>query len=279
MVRTAHSRRPPASSPTRDRRAGDHPPTGEDVAPAFRATDQVENLARMADIFNELEEDLRRERIRAAWDKYGLYVLLLAVLIVVGTAGWLIYDGQRKESAAEMGNQFFAALKLAEAGDHAGAARAFADLSATAPAGYQALAGFQSAAQTISAGDVAAGVAKFDAIAASNSVAPVLRDLARLRAATALVDGDDRAAVAGRLAPLIAGNGPWANSAREMDALAAYRAGDLKAARTGFQAIFDSQTVPPDQAQRASVMISLINGTIGQEEAAAAPAAAKESTP
>lgn len=240
----------------------------------------------MADIFNELEDDLRRERIRAAWDKYGLYVLLLAVLIVAGTAGWLVYDGHRKEAAAELGTRFYAALKLAESGDHAAAATAFADLASSAPAGYAALAGFQAAAQTLSAGDTAGAVAKFDALAGNSALDPVLRDLARLRAATALVDGSDRATVSGRLAPLIAGNGPFANSAREMDALAAFRAGDLPAARTGFQTILDSQTAPPDQAQRASVMISLINGTIGPAPAAAkpatvpaAPAAAKESTP
>lgn len=253
--------------------------------------DQVENFARMADIFNELEDDIRRERIRAAWDKYGLYVLLLAVLIVAGTAGWLVYDGHRKETAAALGDRFFAALTLAEGGDHAGAATAFADLAATAPAGYAALAGFQAAAQTISAGDTAGGVARFDALAENAALDPVLRDLARLRAATALVDGGDRAVVSGRLAPLIAGKGPFANSAREIDALAAYRAGDLPAARTGFQTILDSQTAPADQAQRASVMVSLINGTIGQvpapapatvpAPASAAPAApaAKESTP
>ena len=246
--------------------------------------DQVENFARMADIFNELEDDIRRERFRAAWDKYGLFVILVAVLIVAGTAGWLIYDGHRKQMASEAGDRFYAALKLAEAGDHAGAAKAFSAVAADAPAGYQVLARFQSAAQTISSGDTASGVAQFDAIADDSAVQPMLRDLARLRAATALVEGDDRAAVSGRLAPLIAGAGPWANSAREMDALAAFRAGDLAAARTGFQALLNNANVPADQAQRASVMVSLINGSIGPEKAASpaaapAPAAAKESTP
>ena len=225
--------------------------------------EQVENSARMADIFHEVEDDLRRERLHAAWDKYGIVVLVLIVLIIGGTIGWLVYDKHRQDVAAEAGDRFYAALKLAEAGDHTGAAKAFADLAASAPVGYVVLASFQDAAQTLTAGDVTGAVARFDAIAGNASVEPVLRDLARLRAATALVDGGDRAAISGRLAPLIAGAGPWASAAREVDALAAFRAGDLAAARTAYQTLYDAQTTAPDQAQRAAMMIALINGAIG----------------
>lgn len=246
--------------------------------------EQVENSARMADIFHEVEDDLRRERLHAAWDKYGIVLLVVIVLIIGGTIGWLVYDKHRQDVAADAGDRFYAALKLAEAGDHTGAAKAFAELAASAPAGYAVLAGFQDAAQTLTAGDVTGAVARFDAIAGNTSVEPVLRDLARLRAATALVDGGDRAAISGRLAPLIAGSGPWANAAREVDALAAYKAGDLAAARTAYQALYDNQTAAPDQAQRAAMMIALINSAIGLPgappvTAPPAPAAAVPSVP
>ena len=45
----------------------------------------------MTDIFQEVEQDLRRERYKKAWDRYGIYVIAVAVLIVVGTAGWRGY--------------------------------------------------------------------------------------------------------------------------------------------------------------------------------------------
>lgn len=246
--------------------------------------EQVENSARMADIFHEVEDDLRRERLHAAWDKYGIVLLVVIVLIIGGTIGWLVYDKHRQDVAADAGDRFYAALKLAEGGDHTGAAKAFAELAASAPAGYAVLAGFQDAAQTLTAGDVTGAVARFDAIAGNANVEPVLRDLARLRAATALVDGGDRAAISGRLAPLIAGSGPWANAAREVDALAAYKAGDLAAARTAYQALYDNQTTAPDQTQRAAMMIALINSAIGLPgappvTAPPAPAAAVPSVP
>jgi hypothetical protein len=42
----------------------------------------------MSDIFQEVEEDVRRERYEKLWKKYGNYIIALAVLIVAGVAAW-----------------------------------------------------------------------------------------------------------------------------------------------------------------------------------------------
>ena len=41
----------------------------------------------MADIFQEIEEDLKRERVEVLWEKYGNWVIGAAVAIVLATAG------------------------------------------------------------------------------------------------------------------------------------------------------------------------------------------------
>ena len=40
----------------------------------------------MSDIFREVEEDVRREKLEKFWKAYGDYVIALAAVIVVGTA-------------------------------------------------------------------------------------------------------------------------------------------------------------------------------------------------
>ena len=35
----------------------------------------------MTDIFHEIEEDLRRERLRKLWDRFGNYLIALALLL------------------------------------------------------------------------------------------------------------------------------------------------------------------------------------------------------
>ncbi len=41
----------------------------------------------MADIFREIDEEVRRDKAAELWKKYGWVVTALAVLVVVGVAG------------------------------------------------------------------------------------------------------------------------------------------------------------------------------------------------
>ncbi len=42
----------------------------------------------MSDIFREVEEEVRREQAKKLWDRYGAYVIGVAVLLVAVTAGY-----------------------------------------------------------------------------------------------------------------------------------------------------------------------------------------------
>ena len=41
----------------------------------------------MSDIFREIDEELRRDNFAKLWERYGQYLIGLAVLIVLITAG------------------------------------------------------------------------------------------------------------------------------------------------------------------------------------------------
>ena len=40
----------------------------------------------MADIFHEVDEEVRREQLKRLWDRYSIYLIALAVLIVASIA-------------------------------------------------------------------------------------------------------------------------------------------------------------------------------------------------
>ena len=46
----------------------------------------------MSDIFREVDEDLRREQYKRLWDRFGGYVIGLAVLIVVAVGGYKAWE-------------------------------------------------------------------------------------------------------------------------------------------------------------------------------------------
>ena len=67
----------------------------------------------MADIFREVDEDIRRERYAKLWKAYGRYVIGAALALVIGVAatiGWREYTRAQREAD---GAQFAAALDLA----------------------------------------------------------------------------------------------------------------------------------------------------------------------
>ena len=57
----------------------------------------------MADIFDEIDEELKRDRAQVLWAKYGKYVLSAAaaiVLVVGASQGYNAWTKQQVETAA-----------------------------------------------------------------------------------------------------------------------------------------------------------------------------------
>ena len=66
----------------------------------------------MSELFNEVDEELRREQLKRLWDRYSLYIIALAILIVAGVGGWRGYEYLEGKKAAEAGAAFDRAAHL-----------------------------------------------------------------------------------------------------------------------------------------------------------------------
>ncbi len=93
----------------------------------------------MSDIFQEVDEDVRRDKATELWAKYQNFVYAAIALIVLGTAGYRFYDYQRTTAAEAAGAQFQAALKLSIEGKSDEAIAAFQKLEGEGGAGYRAI--------------------------------------------------------------------------------------------------------------------------------------------
>jgi hypothetical protein len=220
----------------------------------------------MSDIIREVDEELRRERFMKLWDRYGIYAVAAAVVVVLAVGGWRGWQWYTEREAAKSGARFEAAMKLVNDNKRSDAEAAFNALAKDGTAGYRLLGRFRAAAESGKA-NVVAGVAAYDAIAGDASIEPALRDLARVQAALLLVDSASVAEIKGRMDPLL-GSSPFRNSAREVIGLAHYRAGERAAAAKMFREILSDQDLPPAMRGRAQVMNALLAGE------GAAPAAA-----
>ena len=211
----------------------------------------------MADIFQEVDEEVRRERLEKLWKRYGNLVIAACILVVVAVGAWRGYEWWQNKKAVESGAAFEAAVVLAEAGKHQDAEAAFAKLAADGSAGYRPLARLREAAE-LAHTDKAAAVKAYDEIAADKSAGAVIDELAALRAGFLLVDTAPYSEIRARLEPLTGADKTFRHSARELLALSAWKSGDMTAARQWADMIITDPQTPQGTRTRAEMLSELI---------------------
>jgi hypothetical protein len=211
----------------------------------------------VSELFDEVDEEVRREQLKKLWDKYSIYIIALMVLIVAAVGGWRGYQYLEAQKAAEAGTAFEKAVELSGQGKHADAEKAFTEIAARAPFGYRTLARLRAAAE-VAAGDPKAGAKMYDDIAADRSVGTQWQELAKLRAAGLVLDGASYADMQQRLEASTATGSTFRHSARELLALSAWRNGDMTAARKWLDAIAEDGETPQGLRSRADALQALL---------------------
>jgi hypothetical protein len=211
----------------------------------------------VTDIFQEVDEEVRREQLKKLWERYGTYFIAACIVTVIGVGAWRGYEWWQAKQAAQSGAAFEQAVKLAESGKHQEAAAAFTKLSADATPGYRVLARLREAAE-LATTDRKTAVAAYDAIAADNRAGQVVRDLAAVRAGYLLVDTAPYSEILQRLEPATAADRAFRHSAREILALSAWKTGDMSAARRWTEMIMGDPQTPPGPRSRAEMLSELI---------------------
>lgn len=211
----------------------------------------------MADIFREVDEEVRRDKALETWERYQSWFIAAGLLVIAATGAYRAYDYYRVKAEETAGMQYEAAVQTARAGNSAEAQAALEAVAKTGPDGYKSLALMRDAG-VIAAGDPAGGVAAFDALAKNPALAAPFQDVARLRAALLRADEADAKEMSARLEPMAGEGKPYRHTARELLAVAAIKAGDLAAAgRWLDQMIVDPQT-PADARKRAEELSGLV---------------------
>lgn len=210
----------------------------------------------VSDIFQEVDEEVRREQLKKLWERWGNYVVAAAILLVAGVGAWRGYEWWEAKKATESGAAFEAAATLAEAGKRSEAEAAFAKVATDGTAGYRHLARLREAAE-LAQTDSKAAIAAYDKIAADGAVGQVLQDLAALRAAALLMDAGSLAEAQRKLEPLAAAERTFRYTAREFLVLAAWRAGDSAALKRWSDTILTDAQTPSSTRQRVEQLLAL----------------------
>ncbi len=212
----------------------------------------------MADIFKEVDEDLRRDNLEKLWKKYGFQIIGLAAAVVLGVAGvqgWQAYDLDQR---GKLSDRYGAALELTQGGETAAGLDAMIDLSEATGDSYDGLAAFEEARLRVESGDTGGAIAVWDRIAESSGLGPGFKEAATLFSILHQIDNGNPAALRARLQPLAADSQSFRSTARELLALLALGEGDTAAARDLYTKISDDREAPAGLRQRATQMLAAL---------------------
>jgi hypothetical protein len=230
----------------------------------------------VADIFQEVDDDVRQDRLNRLWKKYAPALIGLAVLVVAATAGvtgYRYYVNSERERASDA---LIAAQQLAVTGDRAGAIKALDALALDAREPYATLARLRSAALRAENGDAPGAIAAYNEVARTAQD----KDIRELASVLAAIQGagatppEERIA---KLMPLADGGGAWQNVAREYLGYLLFKMGDGAGARQVWQQISQDTAASEALKSRALELLSATGGV--PAPAPAAPPAAPPASP
>lgn len=225
-------------------------------------------MANTDSFIEEVNEELRRDRLFSLFRKWG-WIPILLIIAIVAAAAWREYTvAQNRAAAQAFGDALIAAL------DSDDTAAREAALAVIVPPNDNAgvLLTLLLSAEQANSGDNAAAAASLRALAADADLPVRYRDLALLKAH--LLDPEDSATAMTVLDQLSLPGRPYRPLAMEQQALLHVANGDTEAAITLLRLLEEDSQATPGLQQRASqLIVALESGATLQD-----PAPADETT-
>ena len=206
----------------------------------------------MADIFDEINEDLKRDQMQLLWARYGKIVMAAVAAIVLLVAlrqGYTAWQTSEVEASASAYQQ---ALKSDDV------VVALETQLGQLTAGYAMLAQFQIAAEQAASDNFVAAEESYLALASDASLDPLYQQAATLLSVMVAPQDADVLALMVRLSNLETAAGPWQAMALETGAGLALRNGNKDTAVAKYKKLVQMADVPTGVRQRAERMIIML---------------------
>lgn len=211
----------------------------------------------LADIFREVDEDLRQENLHKLWKKYGKFLLAFALAIVLGTAAYVGWKQRAQQARLTDSAAYSDAITLIDK-DPAKAQEMLLALAKEDGDGYGLLARFRGAAVMLKQGQREDALTQYDALSKDTRLEDAYRSLANILWALTQLDGGNADAALMRVKDMTAAANPYHFSALEISALASLQLGDAKQAKTFLTLLADDPNTPAAARARATELLAAL---------------------
>jgi len=214
------------------------------------------DICHVVDIFDEVDEDVRRERMQALTKRYGPLLGGGVAVILVVVAGLTFWRQHQEQAAQEAGAAYLAAARVLQQDQEAGEA-AFAEIAAEGPAAYPVLARFKQAEALAAAGGRGAALDVLNGIE-SLDTQERYKELARLLALGLRSYEESPETLLPLVEPLAAPDRPWRAMALEQAAALEWKMGLKAAARARWEMLSKNVDTPSGVRARAEAALAAL---------------------
>ena len=207
----------------------------------------------MSDIFQEIDEDLRQDKVARLWKAYGKYLVALAVFIILVIASYRFIEHKNEKNREQTSELYELASETGRSGDKKAAIELLSDEMFDENIGYTIISKLKKAALAKSNNDLEGTEIVLKEIITNEDIPLYLRDLARLKLFAS--DSDN---ISSQLEVLIEEEGPWKFLALELKGGIQLEGGNLKEARSIFKELTDDANTPNNLRRRASEILKAL---------------------
>lgn len=216
-------------------------------------------------LFQEIDDELKQEKMLNFWKKYGLYAMIIMVVSLTLAVSYESILAWKNRKAQSWSNAYAYAFNLQVQGDFDKSLAVFQDIADKNNGIFRDLARLQIANGYFEQDNVAKGVELLQGFVKDSDADENLRQAATVKLASYLLEQAPANQINALVEPLISAQGAWVNIAKEIQAMLAIREKDFVKAKQLYQEILDN----PDNLQdgmkiRAQDMIAVLNEEVAQ---------------
>lgn len=214
----------------------------------------------MADILDEIKEDIQHERMANLWKKYGSYIIIIALAIVLGTAGRVWWNHRTATAQKALGEQYYQALRLMQSDDKEKAEAALATLSKTDAPGFNAFASLALAGSLVAKGDIDQGIAAYHTCLETKGMDNTLQELCRVFLVSTLLEHDkgDAKEIPNQLELLVKKGNAWHYTGLQLKGAYALKQGQWQEAYDIFSGLVKDVETPASLQSEAEELANAI---------------------
>ncbi|MBV45482.1 MAG: hypothetical protein CML87_06510 [Rhodobiaceae bacterium] len=203
----------------------------------------------------EIDEELRKKQLKSIWDRFGIYLIGLVIVVILSVGGYETVGYINKINSEKISDQFEYALELVRDNEEVMAKNIFIEISG-ASTGYGGLSLFNLSNLSYNNGNYDEALMYLKKASQNEEISKKIRDFAILRSGFIMLEKNRIEEIEETLGVLLNDGAAFSFHAKEIIALAYHRDGRYKKSSEIFKEISNDASAPSTISVRAKIFSS-----------------------